>query len=85
MDVEWKLNVATSFTVEAVGDGLMYRWFIDKQEGNGWEKSGYSGNSTKTHPLTMWDGRQKWKLYCEITDVYGHIVRSNVVSMVVAE
>ncbi len=84
-DATWTLNKSATFTVDVIGDGLLYRWFIDKQDGNGWVRSTYSGNATNTQPIGMYDGRQGWKLYCEVTDAYGHMVKSNVVGMVVEE
>ena len=81
VDVAWMLNESASFTVDAIGDGVKYRWYIDMQDGNGWVKSVYNSYASSTHTLTMFDGRQGWQFYCEVTDEYGHMVKSNIVTM----
>ena len=71
------------FSVVAVGDGLTYQWYIDRNDGRGWVKlQGATGTTYETSAAELaYDGFQ---YLCEVRDCHGNMVRSNVAVLYVA-
>jgi hypothetical protein len=77
------VNQELSFTVEASGNGLTYQWYYSDNGGSTWKISGTPGFNTKTLLPILRDYRDGYKYYCQISDVFGNSVKTEVVSMVV--
>ncbi|MBR5302445.1 MAG: hypothetical protein IKU38_06400, partial [Clostridia bacterium] len=67
-DISAKLNEKVTFSVEATGDGLMYKWFFSKDGGATWSQSSCATASYSQTVSAAVDGRM---FYCEVSDVYG--------------
>ena len=71
------------FCVVAVGDGLTYQWYIDRNDGRSWVK--LQGATGATHVISeaelAYDGFQ---YLCEVRDCHGNMVHSNVAVLYVA-
>ena len=65
-----------SVSLTAVGDGLKYQWYFRNAGVTEYSKSSIT---TNTYTTTMDATRSGRQVYCEITDSYGHKVKSNVV------
>lgn len=75
------VNEQMSYTVEATGNGLTYQWYYSDDGGTTWKISGTPGFATNTLLPILRDYRDGYKYYCQITDIFGNTVNSNVVSM----
>ena len=71
MNVTAELGAAVSFTVDAIGDGLSYRWQY-KAPGSNWADSPASGSKTATLSLTATAYRNNYQYRCIVTDQYGN-------------
>ena len=71
-----------TFSVAAEGEGLTYQWYFSKDGGAAWEKS-----SGKLDTLTVEFKayRNNYLYYCEVTDIEGNSVNTNVVRLTAAE
>lgn len=82
VDYTGAADSSASFTVEAVGSGLKYQWYTKDVGATSWTKPSTGTGSTYSFNLTSArDGRQ---VYCEITDIYGNIVNSNIVTATIS-
>ena len=78
-DFVGELGDSASFTVEAEGYGLTYRWQVWN---NGWADSGSSGNKTaRLHSITITEARLGYRYRCNVTDANGNTVTSDEVRM----
>ena len=75
------VNDDVSFTVEATGNGLTYQWYYSDNGGTSWAKSGTPGFATSTLLPILRTYRDGYLYYCQITDIFGNTVNSDVVSM----
>ena len=75
------VNQEMSYTVEATGNGLKYQWYYSDDGGTTWKISGTPGFATNTLLPILRNYRDGYKYYCQITDVFGNTVESDVVSM----
>ena len=66
-----------SATVEAVGQGLTYEWYVMDTSSNSFSKSSITG---KTYSVLMNDARNGRKAYCIVSDKHGNSVRSQFVT-----
>jgi len=83
VDYVGAVNDNVSFTVEATGNGLQYQWYFSDDDGATWAKSGTPGFATATLEPILRTYRDGYLYYCEITDIFGNTVNSDVVSMTV--
>ena len=77
------VNDDVAFTVEATGNGMTFQWFYSTDGGTSWTKSGSPGNTTATLQPILRAYRDGYQFYCQITDIFGNTVNSDVVSMAV--
>ena len=75
------VNDDVTFTVEAAGNGLTYQWYYSDNGGTSWAKSGTPGFATSTLLPILRNYRDGYQYYCEITDIFGNTVTTDVVSM----
>ena len=71
-----------SITIEATGAGLTYQWYVKKPTATKFSKSSITG---ATYSVTLTEARNGNQVYCVVTDAAGNTVRSNTVTMTVAE
>ena len=83
VDVTAELGEAVSFTVDAIGDGLTYRWQYKTPDSNYWENSPASGSKTATLSLTATAYRNNYQYRCVVTDQYGNEVCTAVATLTV--
>ena len=83
VDYEGAVNDQVYFTVGATGNGLLYQWYFSNDGGETWAKSGTPGFASATLQPILREYRDGYQYYCQITDVFGSTVRSDVVSMTV--
>lgn len=69
-------KVTTS--VEAIGDGLEYKWYYSTNGGKSYKES---SSETQVYSTTMRSDRDGRKVYCKITDAYGHTVKSDIATL----
>ena len=81
VDYLGSVNDNVTFTVEATGNGLTYQWFYSDNGGTTWVKSGTPGFATDTLLPILRTYRDGYLYYCQITDIFGNTVNSDVVSM----
>ena len=63
-----------TLSVEAVGEGLRYQWYFKKMGQTSWALwNGRTHANEKVTPNATWDGI---RLYCEVTDAEGNIIKS---------
>ena len=65
-------------TVKASGNGLTYTWYHKKAGKTEFKKSSVSGNA---YPIKMSADLHGLQVYCEVSDRYGVVVKSNVVTV----
>lgn len=65
-------------SVEAVGDGLKYRWFIRNPGNTKFKESSIRKN---VYSFTLKKGNSGRELYCVITDAYGNSVTTDTVNV----
>ena len=75
------VNDNVTFTVEATGNSLSYQWYFSTDGGETWAASGSPGNATATLRPILRAYRDGYQFYCQITDILGNSVESDVVSM----
>ena len=83
VDYVGAVNDSLSMTVEATGNGLIYQWYYSDDDGATWKKSGSPGYDTNTLQPILRAYRDGYQFYCQITDVFGNSVQSEVASMTV--
>ena len=66
-------------TLEAEGKDLNYTWYYKKAGGHKFFKSGVGMDNVYSIPMYAY--RDGYQIYCEISDAYGDIVKSNVVTI----
>ncbi len=81
-DITVAVGDKARFEVTATGDGLTYQWYVNRNDGAGWVKNWSTYSYTDMDAKTSLNGNI---YYCEITDSYGHVVRTNTVTLVVTE
>ena len=70
-----------AFALEATGNGLVYEWFVSNDEGTTWTKAYMTGYDTDTLTTSLRPFRDGYVFYCKISDIFGNVVESDVVSM----
>ena len=71
-----------SFTVDALGDGLTYQWWVKKPSASKFSKSSITG---PTYSVTLTEARNGNQIYCVVMDSHGNAVQTNTVTMSIAE
>ena len=74
-------GVTAKTSVTASGDGLKYQWYFKDTTASGYSKSSIT---TNTYSAEMNSWRNGRKVYCLVTDKYGNSVKSNVVTLSMA-
>lgn len=65
--------------VNAIGEGLRYKWYYSDDGGKTFKlTTSFTGNR---YSITMTQARAGRQVYCEITDAFGNVVKSNVVTL----
>ena len=59
-----------AFTVTAAGDALQYQWYIDRNDGNGWQKLNNAAEATYITSKTETDN-DGYQYRCVVTDAHG--------------
>jgi photosystem II stability/assembly factor-like uncharacterized protein len=72
-----------TFTVEARGDGLQYRWYCSTDGGETWTETWLSGHSTDTLSFVVNAGRAAKIYKCVVTGRYGDVVETAAVSVTI--
>ncbi len=78
-DVTVNKGEVATVTVEAIGDGLTYRWFYKNKNMSSFLET--SSFKTKTYSVIMNEARADRQIFCIITDKYGNSVMSDVVTL----
>ena len=65
----------TSFSVEAIGQGLTYQWYFKRPSGS-WKRVTVSGYNTPVLPITGQDTNSGTQYRCKVTDAYGNSLTS---------
>ena len=81
-DVNGYTGDTISVSVEAVGDGLTYQWYVRTSENAEWKASKCKTAVNIATLTAAADGRQ---LYVVVTDQYGNSVQSNIVTLHVTD
>ena len=81
-DVVSVKGVATTVTFTATGEGLTYRWYYKNPNETEFKAS---SNQTDAYSITMSDAVNGRQIYCQITDQYGEVIRTNTVTLTMAE
>ncbi len=71
-----------TFTVDALGDGLTYEWWVKKPSASRFSKSSITG---PTYSVTLTEARNGNQIYCVVMDSHGNAVQTNTVTMIIAE
>jgi len=81
------LGSKASFTVEAIGEGLSYRWQYSKDGGETWinATSSMSGYKSDTLVLTATKARNGYLLRCKVTNQSGNAIFSEAAMLTVEE
>ena len=66
-------------TVEAKGDGIKYTWYIRNAGSSQWSRSSVTDN---TYDDVMTKARAGREIYCVITDGWGNVVTTEIVTLV---
>ena len=66
----------TTFSVEAIGQGLTYQWYYKRPSGN-WRKVSVSGYNTPELPITGQTANNGTQYRCKVTDAYGNYLTSD--------
>lgn len=80
-DVTCAVGDTVTFSVNAQGDGLTYRWYYSNNNGTSWEVSGQAGNKTNTLTVEASKARMGMKFKCVIKDSSGNTVTSDVATL----
>ena len=65
----------TTFSVEAIGQGLTYQWYYKRPSGS-WRKVSVSGYNTPELPITGQTANNGTQYRCRVTDAYGNYLTS---------
>ena len=79
-DYTGPVGSTASFTVEAIGEGLSYQWYVKNRTATKFSKSSVTG---QTYSVTLSETNSGRQLYCVVTDAFGNAVRTNTVTMTV--
>ena len=85
-DVSIASGGTAEFAVEAVGDGLTYRWQYATKTGEAWYNaiSAVGGYTASTMKMAATAGRNGYKYRCVVADQYGNEVISDAAILLVA-
>ncbi|MBR4691209.1 MAG: leucine-rich repeat domain-containing protein [Oscillospiraceae bacterium] len=81
-DYTGPLGSTATFTVQAEGEGLTYQWYVKKPTATKFSKSSITG---PVYSVALTAARNGNQIYCVVSDAYGNTVRTNTVTMTVAE
>lgn len=71
------------FSIEAAGDGLSYQWYVNRNDGLGWQElEDAIGNAYVTSVTDL--ACNGFQYGCAIADQYGYTLKSNVVTLYVS-
>ena len=83
-DVTCAAGETAVFTVEAQGDGLVYRWYASADSGETWTQTWLGGYNTAELSFAV-NATRAAKIYkCVITDAVGNTVETDAVSVVMS-
>lgn len=69
-----------TFSISATGDGLTYQWYINRNDGSGWQAlSGKTGTSHTNTPVTPKNNGYQYS--CLVTDAHGNTLRSGIAAL----
>ena len=71
-----------SFTINAQGDTVRYRWYLSSNGGTTWSECWLDGYNTNTLSFYVTAARAANLYKCVVTDVAGNTISSNTVSVV---
>ena len=80
-DVYGLINDEAIISVKAEGTSLKYLWYISKNNGETWTKSGYNGYKTSTLSFPIKSYQYGYMFYCVIEDKQGRKVTSDTVTI----
>lgn len=63
------------FSISATGDGLKYQWYIDRNDGRGWQELDGANGPAYTTSVTDKDC-DGFRYICVVRDQYGNVIRS---------
>lgn len=78
VNVAVKSGKTATVSVKASGTGLKYAWYMAKKGSSKFTKTTVTSASYSVKMSSSVNGR---KVYCEITDSYGNVVKSNTVTL----
>ena len=84
VNYEGLIGDTATFTVEATGTGLTYRWYYRAKGKTEWSTSSVSGSKTATISVEMTSTRMKYEYSCVVKDAAGSSLRTDAVCMVKA-
>lgn len=76
-DQQVTVGMQAQFTVTVAGDELQYQWYVNRNDGAGWCKLNDAASAAYTTSATNID-HDGYQYRCEITDVYGIKLTSDV-------
>lgn len=81
VDSKGAIGGTAKFTVTATGDKLTYLWKYRTSSTGAWKNCSASGYNTNTFTPEFTAARLAYQYCCEIKDIYGNTVTSNVVCL----
>jgi len=77
------IGTKASFTVKATGEGLTYQWKYSMDNGATWKASTAASAKTATFSITAAEKWNGMKLFCQVTNRDGNVVKSSVAKLTV--
>ncbi len=77
--VQAQLGATAKVSVSAQGEGLTYKWYYKNAGASKFALT--TSFTSNVYSVKMTDARNGRQVYCEISDKYGNVVKSNVVSL----
>jgi len=84
-DVTAVLGSTVSMTVEAEGEDVTYQWQWIAPDGDAWDETGVSGNTTDTITMEVTNARNGNRYRCVVTNRHGNTVISDPATLTVQE
>lgn len=81
-NAEGEIGDTVSFTVNATGSGLVYKWQHSGNGGYTWNDTPHKGHDTDTMSLNVKSFSYKMRYRCIITDIFGNSVITDTVTVV---
>ena len=81
VDYVGDIGSTISFKVSAIGTSPTYQWYYKTPTASSFSKCTSAPGSTNTYSLTMNSRHPGYQYYCVVTDLYGHSVTSDTVTV----